>query len=146
MSIIEKIKSDILTAKKAKESVKATLLVTLFSEASNVGKNAGNRQTTDEETVAVIKKFKNNATETLTHLEKSGMDASVVKQEIEILDSYLPEQYNESKLTEIINGYISAHAEKTPKLMGAIMASLKKDHAGKYDAGLASKIVKSALS
>lgn len=146
MSLIENIKSDILTAKKAKESVKATLLVTLFSEASNVGKNAGNRQTTDEETVAVIKKFKNNATETLTHLEKSGMDASVVKQEIEILDSYLPEQYNESKLTEIINGYISAHAEKTPKLMGAIMASLKKDHAGKYDAGLASKIVKSALS
>lgn len=145
MSLIDQIKTDILVAKKAKESVKATLLVTLFSEASNVGKNAGNRATTDEETVAVIKKFKNNATETLSHLEKSGMDATTVKQEIEILDNYLPEQYNEDKLNEIITGYLSQHAEKSPKLMGAIMASLKKEHAGKYDAGLASKIVKESL-
>ena len=72
--ILEKIKNASLAARKAKEALAATLLTTLYSEAVNVGKNNGNRDTTDAEAVAVVKKFLKGVDETISYLEKTGGD------------------------------------------------------------------------
>ena len=47
--LINQIKSDALEARKARQTNTATLLTTLYSEASMVGKNDGNRESTDAE-------------------------------------------------------------------------------------------------
>jgi len=44
--LINKIKSDSLEARKARQTDTATLLTTLYSEASMIGKNLGNREST----------------------------------------------------------------------------------------------------
>lgn len=67
--LIEKIKADSIEARKAKETVKANLLVTLLAEVTKVGKDKGNRATTDEEAIAVIKKFLKGVEETLQALD-----------------------------------------------------------------------------
>ena len=64
MSLIQDIKSASLVARKARETKKAESLITLYSEASMIGKNDGNRESTDAETIAVIKKFIKNIDET----------------------------------------------------------------------------------
>ena len=57
MSLLNQIKTDMFAAKKSGEKIKASLLNVLYSESAMIGKNDSSRETTDSETVAVIKKF-----------------------------------------------------------------------------------------
>ena len=63
MSLIEKIRVDQLASRKAAFNYPATnklqadLLTTLLGEEVMVGKNAGSRETTDAEVIAIVKKF-----------------------------------------------------------------------------------------
>jgi len=61
--LINKIKSDALEARKARKTNTATLLTTLYFEASMVGKNLENRESTDQEVLQVIEKFIKGANE-----------------------------------------------------------------------------------
>ena len=69
--LLETINQDRNEARKMKYTATATLLTTLYSEAQMVGKNDGNRETTDAEVVAVIKKFVKNIDETLSNLPET---------------------------------------------------------------------------
>ena len=143
--LIEQIRSNFMEARKARNTEKSAFLSTLLSEVERIGKDNGNRQTTDEEAVKVVKKFIKNAEETITVGEKSGKDVSASKREVEILNSYLPQQLNVEQLTTIINGIIKTLPEKTPKATGKIMGELKANYNGQYDGKMASDLVKQLL-
>ena len=83
MTLIERIKEDNLAARKNRDQVRATLLTTLFSEAVSVGKNAGNRETTDAETLAVIKKFIKGIDDTLSAMKDKTDIAEYIRQKLE---------------------------------------------------------------
>lgn len=152
MSLVEKIKTDSLEARKAKDGLRATLLTTLYSEVVNVGKNNGNRDTTDAEAVAVVKKFLKGVDETITHLGKNEMTEAtakammVARDERIILDGYMPKQLSEAELKVAIADLIDALPEKNPKQMGVLMKQLKERYEGQYDGQLASKLIKEALA
>ena len=55
--LIEKLRQDMIAARKGSDTVTKSLMVTLYSEAAMVGKNKRNGDTTDDEAVAVIKKL-----------------------------------------------------------------------------------------
>jgi uncharacterized protein YqeY len=147
MTLVEQIKIDSLSARKAKSELKATLLTTLYSEVVNVGKNNGNRDTTDTEAVAVIKKFLKGVDETLNFLgEKVDPRRDVALVEKAILEAYLPKQMSESELKIVIADLIGVLPEKNPKQMGVLMKQLKERYDGQYDGQLASKMIKEQLS
>lgn len=146
MSLIEQLKKDNLEARKQKNTVKSNLLSTLVSEAVMIGKNDGNREPTEAEITAVIKKFVKNGRETLKALEKGDRDTGEARQELEILESYLPEQLSEEKLSEIIDGIIADLPEKNMKMMGKVMGALKDGHDGSFDGKMASNLVRAKLS
>ena len=75
MTILESVKKAQLQARKEKRAVDASTLTTLIGEAEMIGKNDGNRASTDAEVVTVIKKFVKNIDETLTILSKDGLCA-----------------------------------------------------------------------
>lgn len=132
--LIDKIKADSLVARKERNTLLSNLLTTLYSEAAMVGKNDGNRETTDVEVVAVVKKFIKNAVEVL----KVRNDADTVY-EVRVLESYLPKQLTEEQLVK----YISDYKFFTPNAnVGQIMKYLKEDFSGQYDAKLASQLAK----
>ena len=143
--LIEKIRTDMIEARKADNAVAKSLLVTLFSEAQMVGKNKRNGASTDEECVAVIRKFISNAEETVRVLEMRGQSAETQTQEIEILITYLPTQLDEAALTQAVQDIVKELNVSGAKAMGAVMAELKARHAGAYDGKLASQVVKSVL-
>jgi len=145
--LIDKIKSDALEARKARQTDTATLLTTLYSEASMIGKNAGNRESTDTEVLQVIEKFVKNANEVKEILLKNNKDASSIISEINVLSKYLPQKMSYEELGHIIRGIIKGlRKDKSPKLMGEVMGMLKILHGGEYDGKMASEIVKKGLA
>lgn len=146
MSLLAQIKQEQLAARKAKETAKAALLTTLIGEVEMVGKNDGNREVTDVEVVAMVKKFLKNVNETLKAL--GGIEGGIAMQymaESQILESYLPKQFTEDQLTTILDS-IKIEISAGPKDMGKMLGLLKNRFDGQYDGRLASTVAKSLIS
>lgn len=118
-------------------------LVPLFS--AMVGKNASNRESTDEEVIARVKAFIKNINETLKSLPESHAKKDTLEREKELLKKYLPQQMSEETLKEIIKKIGVTH-EKSIKSMGKVMGELKAKYGGQYDGKMASNFVKSFLN
>ena len=144
MTILETIKEDSLKARKEKDSTKASLLTTLYSEALMVGKNKRNDVPTDEETKATIKKFIKNATEVkeVSIAKGFGIEETKARNEISILEAYLPKGLSEEELCLNIARIIEV--DKINNL-GLIMKTLKEKYNGLYDGKRATEIVKEML-
>ena len=144
MSLIQQIKSDHLVCRKHRYLVKSRILGTLIGEAEMIGKNEGNRVSTNEEVLVVIKKFLKNIREVLKLAEDNpGMSNRPAWDENFILEQYLPQQLSETELSDIIyKFYISFPVEQRDnKITGKIMGHLKENYNGLYDGALASKII-----
>jgi len=136
--LIAKVKEDMITAKKAGDKNKASLLTTLYAEAVKVGKDKENRDSTDQEVIGVIKKFLKGIDETLQALGNEGTAVEIFLAERNILNSYLPTQLNREELEDIIGAL-----HRDGKNMGEIMKHLKENYVGLYDGKVASEIAKS---
>lgn len=141
--ILEKIKKQQLQARKEKSPIVGALTA-LMSEAAIVGKNNGNRETTDEEAVKVIKKFIKGINETID-LIKDPEKLKLLKMELEIYNSFLPQIMNELETRAAVEKIINALPEKSPKAMGQVMGTISKEYGTLIDRGLASQIVKEML-
>lgn len=149
MTLLETIRKAQLQARKEKRAADASTLTTLIGESEMIGKNDGNRASTDAEVVNVIKKFVKNIDETLNVLAKDYSKADRVEAltgEKALLVTFLPQQLSEDQLRTILGGFVSALTEKNPKMMGKVLASLKEQYAGQYDGALASKVAKELLA
>ena len=145
-TLIEKIRQDSLAARKARDTAKGTFLVTLMAEAAKVGKDAGNRESTDAEVTAVIKKFIKNTEETLRAIGANESARTQPEAELAILQAYLPHQASAAEVRAAVARIVGELAERTPKQMGAVMGKLTAEFAGNFDKGMASKLVKEALT
>ena len=71
--------------------------------------------------------------------------ANKEKDEINVIQQFLPAQLSEKEITNAIEKAIKSNKASSIKDMGSIMADLKKNYAGQMDFGLASKQVKEFL-
>ena len=145
MTLLDQIKADLNQARKAKNGAVSNLLSTLYAETIMIGKNNGDRVTTEEETVAKIKAFIKNINETLKTIPEGNEKRNDYKNEKYILEKYLPVQLSEEELNKIIKE-ISSNYEKSIKSMGKVMGDLKDKYSGKFDGKLASNLVKKILN
>ena len=147
MTLFNQIKADQLTARKAKDGLKATLLTTLIGELTAIGKNDGNREVTDADVVKLVKKFLDGVNETIKLLKDVSNDDGSADRYVNLLKEqsyltvYMPQQMDEAKLTEVLAELV---AESGPNL-GKLMGLLKARYAGQYDGSMASTIAKKVL-
>lgn len=146
--LIEKIYADMNVARKSTDVVAKNLLVTLYSEAMMVGKNKRNGVTTDEEVIAVVKKFIGNAQEVISILETRGLNTEQQIHEKTILEGYVPTQMTPDDIKSAVMSIMTELGVTSPnqKAVGQVMAQLKVRYNGQYDGKAASEIVKSSLS
>ena len=144
MSLLAQLKKDSLLARKAADRVRATLLSTLIGEAEMVGKNAANRESTDEEVQQTIRKFLKNNQEALGVIKDEARRA-VLEQESAILTAYLPPLASDAEVQAFIAASVATLAERGPKQMGVVMGALKARYGSDFDAKLASAWIKDAL-
>lgn len=132
--LIEKIKTDIVTAMKDKDIIKRDLLRTLSGDCCKENKFPDNNKV-----VSVIKKFIKNIEECLNvaNLEQSNK----LNKEILILNSYLPKQLSETDLRfHIIQAKINGNKD-----IGSIMKYLKSKFSNNFDGKRAGEIIKEEL-
>ena len=143
--LVDKIKQDQLSARKRRDSLSTQLLTTLYSDVVMVGKNDGGRETTDIEVISILKKYIKNAEEVKSNLSPSDERFAYAVFEIEVLNSYLPNQLSEAELTAVIAQIIDAREFTSMKDMGKVMQALKAIYDGTYDGATASDIVRRLL-
>lgn len=143
--LLDQLKADALSARKQHDTAKAALLTTLVAEAERIGKDDGNRASTDAEVVATIKKFIKNAEETLRHT-KDPARAMRVEAERTTLLAYLPAQASDQEVHALVAAWAAELPERSVKHMGSFMQRLNGIFEGNVDKGMASRIVKEVLS
>lgn len=147
--LLDKLKQDQLSERKlaintpVPHKTRATLLTTLIGEASSVGKNDGNRESSDEEVIAIIKKFIKNIDEVIVNSIGTNLQAQMEKQ---ILMAYLPKQLSEAELEDYVRKTVHGLNVTSMKDMGLVMKDLKAHRDGEYDGKMASQVVKKVLS
>jgi uncharacterized protein len=132
--LMETIRKDMFEAKKAKETVKANLLSTLFSEIFTLSKS-GNELTSEDE-IKIIRKFLKNIDETLGFDISADAKAKLLTEKL-ILESYLPKQMSTEEIDKIVSQMISES-----KTIKEIMPFFKQNYAGLYDGKTVSETIK----
>jgi uncharacterized protein YqeY len=146
MSIEDNIKAEWLQARKSRDHIAVGLLSTLLGDIYKIGKGAGDRETTDQETISVVKKFIENNKKTLLQVTSDEAIYSLGK-ELKILEKFLPKQMEEQELRDTIKDLIlKNNIPIQAKSMGILMSKLKETFGGQYDGGMASRLVKEFLS
>jgi len=145
MSLLNRIKSNQLQARKNKKKSLSTSLTTLLGEAAMMGKNNGDRESTDEEVIVVIKKFIKNNDEVIKITDaKSKAHKNAVEENL-CLTVYLPDQLNEDQISDIVAKCIENLNDTSSNTMGEVMRFLKENYAGKYNGKQASRIVRELI-
>src|SRR5690606_31520610 len=102
----------------------------------------------DEKEIKLLQKLVKQRQDSLDIYEKQNREdlAAVEREEIGIIQKYLPEQLSEEKLKEIISGIIQETGASGIKDMGKVMGIASQKLSGKADGKAIAAMVKSLLS
>lgn len=145
--LLEKIKNDLRQALKAKDEARVSTLRFLLSAIHNKEIALQGKNLPDEEVVEVIRQQIKQRKESIEAFKTGKRDDLVKKEqgELEILNSYLPQQISEEELTKVVEEEILETGATGPgdfgKVMGGVMAKVK----GQAEGQIVAKIVKEKL-
>lgn len=131
MAIKEKLMADFKEAMKAHDEVAKNTIS--FARAAIKQYEVDHREELDDDGIAaILSKQVKMRKDALADFEKAGRTDLIdsYKSEIEILKRYLPEQFSDEKIREIIKGTaaelgIEGGMQNMGKLMGPVMAKVK---------------------
>ena len=146
-ALLSSIQEEVKTALKSGEKFRASTLRLIVSALKLEEKNKA-KALTDKEALEILTKMIKQRKDSISQFETANrMElAQKEKDEIEIIQNYLPEQLSEEELSVLINEVIKEINAQSIKDMGKVMGILKPKITGKADAGIASGLVKKLLS
>lgn len=122
MTLFEQILKDRQLARLAKDDLKSTVLTVLAGEVERL---KGKEEITDTRVVAIVKKMLADNEQVLLVTTQEHI-RDVVKEEAEILTSYLPKQLTDQEIATII-------ASNDLNSIKEVMQFFKTNYAGQYD-------------
>ena len=142
-SIQEEVKNSLKSGEKFKASTLRLIVSALKLEEKNKAKTL-----TDNEALEILTKMIKQRKDSISQFETANRLelAQKEKDEIKIIQNYLPEQLTEEELSALIDEIIEEVNAESVKDMGKVMSVLKPKITGKADAGIASGLVKKLLS
>lgn len=139
--LIDTIKADRLQAMKARDEVRKNLLGTLATAATRETKTPD-----DASVIRTLRSFLKSVDETIALLAAKGLPAEQQRLEKAVLEAYLPPSLSDAELQASIVEIVRALPDRSPKVMGQVMAALKAKHGDAFDARTAGALVRTALS
>lgn len=150
MNLKEKIKEDLVASMKEKNAEKSSVLRMLITGIGNkeISLRKGDRKELDDSQVVEVVlsevKKRNDSIEAFTQGNREDL-AEKERQEIKILEKYLPEQLGEEEVEKIVREVVdligAASQNDFGRVMGQVMAKLK----GKASGNMISATVKKVL-
>ncbi len=146
-SIYERLRADIITAVKARDTVTATILRTNDGAIQRAAMDQ-NKPIDDALVVATLRKAVKNLTDAREEFLKGGRTdlAEANAKEIALVEKYLPAGLDAARLEAIVTAAIAESGATSKKEMGKVIGLLKKHpEAGLIDFAVASKLVQAKL-
>lgn len=143
----EKILNDLKEAMKNQEKTKLSV-IRMVKGAMQMEELNLKRPLTDEEVVMVISKQIKTRKESIVEFEKGNRQDLIdqTNAEIEILNTYMPEQLSEEEVLKIIEEAFNEVNPTAPSDMGKIMGLVSPKLRGKADMSFVSKTIKEKLN
>lgn len=135
MTIVQKLKTESLRLRKERNPVAASITF-VISEIDKIGKNSGNRETTEDEAVRVVQKLVATLRDNLNYKLTDDDEAATLLQ-IQILESVLPKMLT---LADTSKAVVDAVKEVGPN-KGAVMKALRAKHGALIDMKLAGSVL-----
>src|SRR5438093_3288790 len=125
MSTIERVDSDLKEAMRAKDTTKLGVLRMLKSalKYAAIAKSDADAQLSDAEAAQVIRKQVKQRQDSIESFEKGGRAelAAKEKEELSILQSYLPQAMSPDELTKLVHETIAEVGATSRAQMGVVM-------------------------
>ena len=148
MSLEQKIMQDLKTAMKAKDQASLRGIRAIKS-AIQLAKTDGSGTEIDAGTeIKMLQKLVKQRQDSLNIFEEQGREdlAQVEREEIEVIQRYLPEQMSDEVLEQKLREIIARVGAESMRDMGKVMGIASKEFAGKADGKTISAKVKALLS
>ena len=138
------------TALKARDQRRTLTLRAITSAIKDreiAGRTENRGPVTNDEIIAIIQKMVKQREESFAVYAQAGRQdlATVEKEEIDILNEFLPKGLTEDEIAAAIKVAIEKTGAAGAKDMGKVIAALKADYPGRIDFGKAAGKVKAAL-
>ena len=145
--LISSIQEEVKISLKSGDKFKASTLRLIVSELKLEEKNKSS-ELTSEVSVTIMARMIKQRKDSITQFESANRLelAQKEKDEIGIIQTFLPEQISDEDLSSLIEEIIKETGAESIKDMGKVMGALKPRIVGKADPGIASSIVKKLLS
>ena len=147
MSLRDQINDDLKAAMRSGDAARRDTIRLLTAALKQ--REVDERKTlTDADVLAVIEKMIKQRRDSISQFEQGGRQdlADKEKQELTLLQTYMPQAMGEDELAAAIASAVSETGAAGPADMGKVMAALKPKLAGRADMGKVSAAVKARLT
>lgn len=136
-----------IVAMKAREKARVAILRMVNAEIKRVEID-DRRELTDADVLDILKKMVKQRLDSQSQFEKAGRDdlADQEASEIALIQEFLPEQFSNEALANLVDEAIQQSGATAMADMGKVMAAVKLLAEGRADMGVASGLVKNKLS
>lgn len=138
-----------LRAKKAREVATIRLILAALKDRDIAARGGGNADgINDDEILQMLNSMVKQRRESIELYEKGGRDtlAQQEKEEIEIIQGFMPKQMDDAEVKEAVTAAIGESGAESIRDMGKVMGLLKGKFAGRMDFSKASGMVKQHLA
>ncbi len=150
MTIVERVDSDLKEAMRSREATRLGVLRMLKAAMKNaaIEKSGAEGQLNDTEVTQVVRKQAKQRQDSIESFEKGGRPelAAKEKEELSILNSYLPQAMSADELSKAVRETIAEVGATSKAQMGAVMKALQAKVAGRADGKTLSAEVSRQLS
>jgi len=150
VNLTERVDADLKTAMREKNATKLGVLRLLKAAMTNaaIEKGGADSKLGDGDATQVIRKQVKQRQDSIESFEKGGRVelAAKEKEELSILQSYLPQAMSADELSKIVRETIAEVSATSKAQMGAVMKALQAKVAGRADGKTLSAEVQKQLS
>jgi hypothetical protein len=150
MTLQERVDSDLKEAMRAKDTRKLGVLRMLKSalKYATIAKSGAEAQLSEAEAAQVVRKQAKQREDSIESFEKGGRSelAAKEKEELSILNTYLPQAMNSDELAKVVRETIAETGATSKAQMGGVMKALQAKVAGRADGKTLSQEVSRQLS
>lgn len=148
MSLQENVNEQLKAAMKAKDTVALESLRAIKTAIMMTQTQAGAKELTSDDEIKLVQKLVKQRKDSAEIFHQQGrLDlAAPEESQIKIIEQFLPEQLDESAITEIVTAIIAKIGATGMQDMGKVMGMASKEMAGKADGKTILAIVRQKLS
>jgi uncharacterized protein len=150
MRLVQRVDADLTEAMRAKDATKLGVLRMLKSalKYAAIEKSGADANLNDAEAVQVVRKQAKQRQDSIDSFDKGGRAelAAKEKEELSILNSYLPQAMSNDELSKLVREAIQEVGATSKAQMGAVMKAAQAKAAGRADGKTLSQEVARQLS